>query len=65
MKMPKRRLINDNIPHGDVCRLPKTLHKNNVIQNARTSDNYINPQFNSEKNDNKFPGEDGGVEHFS
>jgi hypothetical protein len=49
MKMPKRQLINDNIPHGDVCRLPKTLHENNIIQNARTSDYYINPQFNSEK----------------
>ena len=63
--MPKRRLINDNNPYGDVCRLPKTLHENNIIQNARTSNCYINPHFHSERNDNKFPSEDSGVENFS
>ena len=65
MKMPKGRLINDNIPPDEVCRLPKMLPENNISQNARTSDYCINLQFKSEKNDNKFPGEDGGVEHFS
>ena len=63
--MPKRRLINDNIPAGDDCVFPKTLPNNEISQNAHTLDYYIRPKFNSEQNDNKFPSEDGGVEHFS
>ena len=65
--MPKRLLANDNIPTGHACGFPKALPKNAFIKNDSTNltlDYDIRPEFGPEENDNKFPSEDGGVEHF-
>ena len=63
-RMPKRLLINDNIPTGHDYRFPRALPKNAFIKNDPTLDCDIRPEFGPEENDNKFPSEDGGVEHF-
>jgi hypothetical protein len=65
--MPKRLLINDNTPTGHDCGFPRPLPKNAFIKNDPTDptlDYDIRPEFGPEENENKFPSEDGGVEHF-